>query len=65
MREHRLREFREKAGLTRAELGEKSGVNFRTIEKYEQGRGDMYEAQYSNLRALADALGVKVDDFFD
>lgn len=36
MREHRLREFRKRAGLARVELGEKSGVNFRTIEKYER-----------------------------
>jgi transcriptional regulator with XRE-family HTH domain len=52
----RLRQLRTAAGLTRTELGERSGVNFRTIEAWEQGRG---EPLISAVPKLAKALGVQ------
>ena len=60
----KLKELREQAGITQLQLAEKSGVPIRTIRAYEQGQRDMMEASYRIIKALADALDVKVEDFF-
>lgn len=60
----KLREYRESAGLTRVQLGEISGINYRLIESWEQGKRSLYEASYSRVEALAKALNVKPSDFF-
>lgn len=59
-----LREHREKAGLTRVQLGEISGINYRLIESWEQGNRSLYEASYSRVDALAKALNINPSDFF-
>jgi transcriptional regulator with XRE-family HTH domain len=51
----RLRELRERAFLTQAELAEKSGVAETTINRLENGR---HGARISTIRKLALALGV-------
>ena len=51
----RLREARERAFLTQAELAEKSGVAETTINRLENGH---HGARISTVRKLAAALGV-------
>src|SRR5262245_15546045 len=53
----RLRELRTAAGLTRDELGERSGIAGRSIEGLEQGR---VLPAWATALALAEALGVTV-----
>jgi transcriptional regulator with XRE-family HTH domain len=54
-----LQEHRASAGWSQACLARKSGVHSISISKYERGVTD---PSSRNLRRIADALGVRVDD---
>lgn len=56
----RLRELREKAGLSRRELAEKSEVSERAIVQWERSER---EPSWSNVLAIAKALGVSCEAF--
>lgn len=49
---------RRMAGLTQAQLAEKSGVNIRQIQRVELGEAEAGNLTAKNLIAIADALGV-------
>lgn len=51
---------RRMAGLTQAQLAEKSGVNIRQIQRVELGEAEAGNLTAKNLIAIADALGVDV-----
>lgn len=57
--ESALRVYRDLRGLTQTALAEKAGVNRVTVAEIETGRK---HGSVSTLRALADALGVTLDD---
>ena len=57
--ENALRVYRDLRGLTQAALAEKSGVKRVTVAEIETGRK---QGSIATLRALADALGVSLDD---
>lgn len=61
----RLRETREAAGLSRKALGELSGINFRNIEAYENGWRDINLARVDIVKAIAQALNLKIEDILD
>lgn len=61
----KLQEQRAAAGLTRQKLSEKSGVNVRLIERYEQGERDINGAKLKTLLRLCAALGCKLEDIID
>jgi putative transcriptional regulator len=56
----RLKELREAAGLTQAELAERSGLSQKAISQWEQG---VARPLWDNVIALAAALGVDVAEF--
>ena len=56
-----LQSIREQQGLTRRELAERSGVNFRSIQDYEQGHKRLSSAGGDTLLRLATALGCPVE----
>ncbi len=56
----RVRQLREKAGLTVQELALASGLSIASIYKIEEGRRP--DPQWSSIQALARALGVNTDD---
>ena len=60
-----LEKIRREADLSRKKLGELSGVNFRVIEQYEQGRRDINTASVAIVRALAKALNVPIEKILD
>lgn len=60
--ESALRVYRDMRGLTQAALAEKAGVNRVTVAEIEIGRK---QGSVASLRALADALGVSVDDLIE
>lgn len=55
-----LKELRRKSGLSQAQLAKLAGIPRRTIEDIER-RGD---CRISTARAICDALGVGLDDFY-
>jgi transcriptional regulator with XRE-family HTH domain len=56
----RLKELREKAGLTQAALAQATGLSLGVIRDYEQGRK---EPALRSAFKLAEALGVSVEEF--
>lgn len=58
----RLKEIREKHGMTQEELASKSGVSRVSISLIETGKSDSVKTQ--TISKLADALGEKVTALF-
>lgn len=61
----RLEYYRRFAGLSRAELSNRSGVSAVMIGKYERHEKDLKLAAYITVKALADTLGVDPDELID
>ena len=55
VRAYRLRELREQAGLTQAQLAERIGVGQRQVSKIENG--DLDNAKISTIRSYLQAVG--------
>jgi transcriptional regulator with XRE-family HTH domain len=58
LRGDRIKEFRERKGLTQRELAEVSGVTLYQISRYENDRSDI---SADSLEAIARHLGVSTD----
>jgi len=56
----RLKDLRNKAGLTQTALAEKSGVSQSQISNYEAGR---WHSTWETVCKLAKALGVSTEEF--
>ena len=61
----KLQTIRKATGLSQKELAEKSSVNLRMIQQYEQRAKNINKATGSHLFALAQALGCKMDDLLE
>jgi len=61
----KLKQIREEKNITQSKLSELSGVNFRTLQYYEQGYKDINKAQGITLHALAQALECKIEDIIE
>jgi DNA-binding XRE family transcriptional regulator len=59
---NQLRAHREAAGLSRAQLGELSGVHPQNIARWELGERDLRNASYDTVIKLAKALQYKPED---
>ena len=57
-----IRKYRERAGLTQAELGEKIGVSVKSILRWEKR---LREPRASDLERIAGALGVTVAELLE
>ena len=60
-----LKDHRKAANLTRRELAERSCVNYRMIEQYEQGVKDINRAEAMTVHLLAKALGCEMRDIME
>jgi transcriptional regulator with XRE-family HTH domain len=56
----RLKELRERAGLTQQQLADRAGMNKFGVAQLEQGRN---KPSWESVLTLADALGVTPNDF--
>ena len=65
MADNKLANLMRARGVAVKALGTKSGVSWRTIQDYYQGRRKSYSAQAALILALADALGVHPRDVID
>lgn len=61
----KLQKARKAKGLTQKELAEKTGINLRTLQHYEQGSKDLNMAAAITVHTIAVALGVTVEDLLD
>ena len=55
-----LKKVRKSKGLTQKELSELSGINLKTIQKYEQGVIDINNANIYTLYKLANTLNCHI-----
>ena len=53
----KLKEIRQKKGLTQQELSVQSGINLSTIQKLERGENNLSGAKFSTFLALYRVLG--------
>lgn len=60
-----LQQIREKNGLSRRELAEISGVNYRSLQDYEQGHKPISGARAETLYRLSLALGCDMAELLD
>lgn len=56
----KLKEIREQKRMTQSELSEKSGVNLRMIQYYEQDAKDIHKCNVMTALSLAEALGCDI-----
>lgn len=62
MKKDSLKVLRVKAGLKQSELAEKIGATQTSIARYESNVEVLRGASYRTIEALAEALGVTMDD---
>lgn len=60
-----LKKIREGSGLSQNKLADKSGVNVRMIQHYEQGTKDINKAQVGTVYKLAKVLKVNIEDIIE
>lgn len=58
----KLKEMRQKAGLTQLQLAETTDLNLRTIQHYEQGSKEFDHARIDTILKVCLALGCKIED---
>ena len=63
-RQSPIARFRAYANLTQTMLAEKSGINVRIIQCYEQGMRDVRKAQFETVLKLAKALECEPEDLY-
>ena len=61
----KLKEKRQAAGLSQSQLAEKSGINVRTIQHYEQGSKIFDHAHIDTILKICIALNCKLEDVID
>ena len=61
----KIQEIRKARGLSQRQLAEASGVNVRVLQHYEQGFKGINKAAAETVKALADALGVRMEDLLE
>ena len=61
----KLKEKRQAAGLSQSQLAEKTGINVRTIQHYEQGSKIFDHARIDTILKCCVALNCKLEDILD
>lgn len=61
----KLQRQRKRCGCSQRELAEKSGVNLRTLQQYEQKTKDLGKASVQTVKSLANVLGCPVDEILE
>ncbi len=64
MVKYRVKELAKGKGLTQFELANQSGVSLTVVQRLWQNHRALGDVRYGTLTAIAEALGVKVDDLF-
>lgn len=56
---NRMTHFRNKCGISRKELADRSGIAFKTVENYELGRTKLTSVSVENAFRIAEVLGIR------
>lgn len=62
---NRIKELRLERQMTQAQLAQRTGMNIRTIQKFENGERSLYTTLFSTALKIAEALNVTVYDLLD
>lgn len=62
---NKLKQIREAAGITQAELAKLTGISVRVIQNYEQGARLLNGARAITVKHIADALGCRMEDLIE
>lgn len=57
-----IKQYREKLGYTQRELASRSGINYRSLQDYEQGHKRLASATGETLIRLSMALGCSIEE---
>lgn len=60
-----LKQIREAAGITQAELAKLTGISVRVIQNYEQGARPLNGARAITVKHIANALGCRMEDLIE
>ncbi len=61
----KLKEMRQSRGLSQSQLAEKTGINVRTIQHYEQGSKIFDHARIDTIMKVCIALNCKLEDVIE
>lgn len=61
----KLKEMRQARGLSQSQLAEKTGINVRTIQHYEQGSKNFDHARIDTIMKTCIALNCKLEDVIE
>lgn len=61
----KLKEMRQSRGLSQSQLAEKTGINVRTIQHYEQGSKNFDHARIDTIIKVCIALNCKLEDIIE
>lgn len=61
----KLKEMRQSRGLSQSQLAEKTGINIRTLQHYEQGSKNFDHARIDTILRVCIALGCKLEDIIE
>lgn len=61
----KLKEMRQSRGLSQSQLAEKTGINVRTIQHYEQGSKIFDHARIDTILKVCVALGCQLEDIIE
>ena len=59
---NRIKKIRTEQQLTQQELADKAGINIRLVQRLEKEEISIMESRVKTIKAIADALSLKVDD---
>lgn len=61
----KLKEMRQAAGLSQSQLAEKTGINVRTLQHYEQGSKNFDHARIDTILKVCLALDCKLENIVE
>lgn len=61
----KLKAWRQAKGLSQSQLAEKTGINLRTIQHYEQGSKNFDHARIDTIMRACVALDCQLDDILE
>lgn len=61
----KLKELRERSGMSQSQLAKAAGVNYRTLQDYEMGRSNIDGAKLKTLLSLCQTLNCRLDELVE